>query len=204
MYLRNSGSLSTVFDPGRTVYWRPATAPGRKTDFDAITVDVNVTVVTVDSVLPNNIVHACVVDGLRPQLREYRIETPKPTLPDGGRADFLVTPSDGTRGYIEVTSNTHVVDGVSKFPDRPTERGCHQLQSLIDLVTESTSAAFVVFVIQRPDGVCFQPFASIDPEFADLLHTAADEGVKLLAVTTQFTPPEVSLMDNDIPIRLDT
>lgn len=203
VYLRNSGGLTTVLKPGRTVYCHPVSSQERQTDFDAVAVDVDGTLVMVDSLLPNNIVHACLEAGLLPSLREYQLETPEPALPDGGRADFLVSEPTGTTAYIEVKSNTHVVDGISKFPDRPTERGRRQLQSLIDLVQEPQTEAFVVFVVQRPDAECFRPFKSIDPEFATLLTRAADAGVHVLGLTTQFDPPDVYLNDTDLPIELD-
>lgn len=99
------------------------------------TVRVDETWVTVDATLPNSIFEACLDRGLIPQFAGYSIAAREPPLPDEGRTDFrLLAPTskaihdrvagkqeqgEGTDPvYVEVKSNTYVVDGVSKFSDR--------------------------------------------------------------------------------------
>lgn len=203
VYLRNSGGLGTVLAPGRTVLCRPVDDPERKTDFDAIAVDVNGTWVTVDATLPNTVFASCVQQGLIDRFRGYRVRETEPTLPDGGRADFCLSSADHESILVEVKSNTYVVDGLSKFPDRPTERGRRQLASLTRLVRETGRPCHVVFVVQRPDVERIRPFRAVDPEFADALRAAWEAGVGITGLATAFRPPTVLLSDPDVPVEVD-
>lgn len=200
VYLRNSGGLGTVLARDRTVLCRRANGADRKTDFDAVAVDVEGTWVTVDATLPNTVFERCVGRGLLDQFSGYRIMKSEPSLPDGGRADFTLKAPDGEPVTVEIKSNTYVVDGVSKFPDRPTERGRRQLRSLTTAVRERDRECHVVFVVQRPDVERVQPFREVDPVFADRLLTAREAGVGVWAISTAFRPPDVFLADQDVPV----
>lgn len=199
VYLRNSGGLETVLRSGRELLLRPVDDPDRKTAFDAVAADVDGTWVTVDATLPNAVFEACVTDDRLPRFAGYDLVRTEPALPDEGRSDVLLEGPAGD-AYVEVKSNTYVVDGVSKFPDRPTERGRRHLRSLAALAREGTEC-HVVFVIQRPDADRVRPFREVDPGFADLLAEAADAGVTVSAVSTRLDPPDVHLHDPDVPVE---
>lgn len=202
VYLRNSGGMETALSEGRDVLCRPASNPDRKTDYDAIASRVGDVWVTVDAALPNRIFEACIADGRLPRFEGYRIEASEPPLPDEGRTDFELRRPTGEEAYVEVKSNTYVVDGVSKFPDRPTERGRRHLRSLTALAEEGIES-HVVFVVQRPDADRLRPFREVDPEFAYRLGEAANAGVGVSAITTTFHPPEVRLAEPDLPVEID-
>lgn len=201
VYLRNTGGLETTLEPGRTVLCRPAASDDRVTDYDAIAVDVAGTWVTVDATLPNELFERCVTRSLLPRFDSYRLEAREPPLPGEGRTDVLLETPTGTDAYVEVKSNTYVVDGISKFPDRPTKRGRRHLRSLTTLV-EDGFECHVVFVVQRPDASRLRPFREVDPEFADLLARAHEAGVEVSALTTAFDPPSVTLANRDLPVEL--
>lgn len=203
VYLRNSGGLETVLETGRRVLCRPVSNPDRATDYDAIAVRVDDRWVTVDATLPNTVFDACIGRELLRRFDGYRIAAREPALPEEGRTDFHLATPGGGDAYVEIKSCTYVVDGVSKFPDRPTERGRRHLRSLIAL-TEDGTECHVVFVVQRPDGDCLRPFREVDPEFADLLARASDVGVNVSARTTGFYPPDVYLHDPALPVELKT
>lgn len=203
VYLRNSGGLGTVLEAGRTVLCRPVESDDRKTNYDAVAVDVDGTWVTVDATLPNRAVEALLGrDGIG-RFAGYELVRSEPPLPDGGRSDFLLGSPAGDEAYLEVKSNTYVVDGVSKFPDRPTERGRRHLRSLIDLASREGVEAHVLFVVQRPDASRLRPFREVDPDFAELLGEAGAAGVGVGAVATAFDPPDVVLRDADLPVAID-
>lgn len=199
VYLRNSGGLETVLQTGREMLLRRVDDPDRKTGFDAVAVDVDGIWVTVDATLPNAVFEACVAGDRLPRFADYDLVRSEPPLPDEGRSDFLLDGPDG-EAYVEAKSNTYVVDGVSKFPDRPTERGRRHLRSLTELARNGTEC-HVVFVIQRPDADRIQPFREVDPEFADLLAGAAAAGVSVSAISTRFDSPDVRLYDGDVPVE---
>ncbi len=52
-YLPNSGRLEELLTPGRRLFLRPATAPGRKTAYDLLLVDLDGVLVSTDAHLPN-------------------------------------------------------------------------------------------------------------------------------------------------------
>lgn len=203
VYLRNSGGLGTVLEPGRTVLCRPAASNDRKTAYDAVAVAVDGTWVTVDATLPNRIVEAGLARDAFDRFAGYDLRRTEPPLPDGGRSDFLLRSPDD-EAYLEVKSNTYVVDGVSKFPDRPTERGRRHLRSLIDLASRAGVEAHVLFVVQRPDAARVRPFREVDPDFAALLSEAEDDGVGIGAVATAFEPPTVVLEDAELPVEVES
>lgn len=102
-YRRNSGGLETVLAPGQDLLCRFAASDDRKTDFDAIAVDVHGTWVTVDATPPNDAFEACPGDGTLPRFAGYGVAATEPTLPREGRTDFLLEGLDGD-AYVEVTS----------------------------------------------------------------------------------------------------
>lgn len=50
-----------------------------------------------------------------------------------------------------------------------------------------------MFVVQRPDAERFEPFREVDPEFAGMLEGALNKGVKAMAISTAFEPPNLYL-----------
>jgi sugar fermentation stimulation protein A len=119
-----------------------------------------------------------------------------------GRIDFVLNDREGRPVYVEVKSCTHVERGVAKFPDRPTERGKRHLKLLTELAARGDHCC-IVFIIQRPDARRFRPFRAVDPAFADLLKYAQKAGVGIKVMTTNFKPPDIYLMYENLPIDLD-
>ena len=202
VYLRNSGGLETVLEPDRTILCRPADNDDRRTAWDAIAIRLDGMWVTVDAMLPNRIMERCIERALLDRFRGHRIDAVEPELPDGGRADFRLRRPDGTPMYLEVKSNTWVLDGISKFPDRPTERGRRHLRTLTEIARSDGARAALEFVVQRPDVRVITPFSSVDPDFATALSTAADAGVRVAGCSTRFVPPSVYLHTERLPVEL--
>ncbi len=200
VYLANPGALTTVLSRGREILCQYAAGPDRKTDYDAFAIEVGDFYVTVKSTFANDIFSKILERDMLRTYRSFSSFSSEPSFPDGGRADFLLQ-GDGRRAYVEVKSCTHVEDGVAKFPDRPTERGKRHLKSLVNLLDEGTES-HLVFVVQRKDAKEFRPFKEIDPEFAELLSSVYEEGVYLRAISTNFEPPNLYLMDEDLPVRM--
>ncbi len=202
VYLANPGALTTVLSPGRIVLCKKVAKEDRKTGYDAFAIKVDDIYVTVKSVFANSVFSKILKKGLIERFEKYSLISQEPTLPDQGRADFLLGEiSSGKRGFVEVKSCTHVENGIAKFPDSPTKRGRRHLRSLIGLESEGLDN-HVVFVVQREDSETFQPFRKVDPKFADLLTEAKRKGVNLHAFSTKFIPPNLYLADDDLTINL--
>lgn len=200
VFLGDPGALE-VLTPGVTVHCSPVADENRKTAYDAIAAEVDEINVSLRAALANDLFEAALAQERLPDFAGYTIHKREPSLPDHGRADFILTPPNKTgETYVEVKSCTHAENGVGKFPDRPTERGRRHLRSLQQLVKEGTEA-HLVFVAQRPDIETIIPFREVDPDFADLLDEAQEDGVNIHAIAIEFEPPEYRLTDADIPVR---
>ena len=63
------------------------------------------------------------------------------------------------------------------------------------------TAAWNIFVVQRQDAQVMAPAAQIDPAYAEELAQAADAGVKIVVLTTEIEPPQITLAGT-LPVRL--
>lgn len=201
IYLANPGALSTVIDSGKKVLCEYSPGKDRKTDYNAFAIEVGDIYVTVKSAFANTVFGKIFEKGFLEEFEDHTIVSREPSLPDRGRADFLLEDeAEGTRSYVEVKSCTHVEEGIAKFPDRPTKRGRRHLKDLTELQEEGWDN-YVVFVVQREDAEKFGPFREIDPEFADLFEQANERGVNVRALSTRFEPPDLYLENGDLPIE---
>ncbi len=203
VYLANPGALSTVLAPKRTVLCKKAEGENRKTQYNAFAIKVDDFYVTVKSVFANLIFSKILEKEMIEKFQKYSLISREPSLPDEGRADFLLkNPKNEKRGFVEVKSCTHVENGVAKFPDRPTKRGRRHLRSLTKLEGKNWDN-HIVFAVQRKDAEEFQPFKEVDPKFAKLLAKAKQKKVDIHAFSTEFVPPDLYLADEDLPINLE-
>lgn len=203
VFVDEPGRLTTVLVDGATVLCEPVDDPDRRTDYTAVAIDTGDVRVGVRAAYANDLFLAAFEQGLLPEFSGYDLVRREPPLPEHGRADALLEPTDGDgpERYVEVKSCTHGEDGVVKFPDAPTERGRRHLRALIDVV-EDGGEATLVFSVQRPDCDVVRPFRDIDPEFADVLQGASEAGVDVRAFVVRFDPPDYVLVDPDVPVEL--
>ncbi|MEF8776399.1 MAG: DNA/RNA nuclease SfsA [Haloarculaceae archaeon] len=219
VYLPETGRLTTVLVDDATVVCEPVEDPDRRTAFTALAVHNGDVYVTVEAVRANAMLAEAVERDLVPVVADWDLVRREPALPDGGRADLLVSGSgaEGIEGgggaaadgataedserYVEVKAVTHAEDGVGKFPDAPTERGRRHLRDLTALAEDGVPAS-VVFVAMRPDVEVVRPFREIDPDFAAALEAAAEAGVGVHAVGSAFDPPVWTLAEESIPVEL--
>lgn len=101
--------------------------------------------------------------------------------------------------WVETKSVTLVEEGITRFPDAPTERGRRHLETLIRAVAREDQAA-VLFVVQRPDAHAFGPHTEADPAFAKALRRARGDGVAVLACRCHVSEEEITL-DAFIPVE---
>lgn len=202
VFLGDPGELDGIVEQGTEILCSPADDDQRATQYDAIATVVEERYVSVRAALANDLFEQAVRSEAIAAFADHTIEQREPRLPDHGRTDFLLADPSGDPAYVEVKSCTHVVDGVALFPDRPTKRGRRHLASL-EAACEDGLDAHVVFVVQRADAQRFRPYRDVDPEFAERLGAAAQAGVGLRAITTEFDPPEYYLCSSDLPIDLD-
>ncbi|HWJ03796.1 MAG TPA: DNA/RNA nuclease SfsA [Verrucomicrobiae bacterium] len=196
-HVPSSGRMQELLTPGRRVLLAKSMRPGRKTDFGLRLVDMGGFYVSIDSILPNKLVHKSLKAGKLYGLEGYGKIIPEYPYLDS-RFDFYL--ADPGECFLEVKSVTLVEDGVARFPDAPTLRGTKHLEHLAGLRRLGVRAG-VIFIIQRQDAEIFEPNGKTDPDFALALRNAKASGVEIWAYTCKVTGQSVEI-DREVPVKL--
>ena len=115
------------------------------------------------------------------------------------RFDFYAEAA-GERWFVEVKGVTLEREGMTLFPDAPTERGTRHLRELCACIEQGFKAC-VLFVVQMSGVRGFTPNAETDPAFSAALCEAAEKGVRLEAVDCLVTPDSLTVRQK-LPIFL--
>jgi len=94
VHVPSSGRMRELLTPGAAVYLQPYTGPGRRTAYKLLLVDYGGTLVSVDSLLPNRLLHHAFLHRAMPGFEAYS-ETCREVAFRAGRIDFLLTGKDG-------------------------------------------------------------------------------------------------------------
>lgn len=189
-HTNNSGSMLGLLRPGAEVLLSPAANPNRKLKYTLETMDFHGTRVGVNTLTPNRLLKAAFYAGVLPETAGYTEFRAESTIGDS-RLDARL---DGPQGalYVEAKNVTLVEDDVAVFPDAVTTRGQKHLRELMSLAGQGIRVA-CFYLIQRDDASCFGPADFIDPEFARLLHMAAERGVEIWPYVATVTPRGIGL-----------
>lgn len=199
-HLPDPGRLEELLAPGRTVWVRPATGPGRKTGYTLTLVEApSGELVSLVTTWPNRLVAESLESNWLPELagweladREYRW--------GNSRFDFRLRDATGAEMLLEVKSVTLVEDDRALFPDARTARGTRHVRELAAARVDGLKAA-VLFVVQRADAASVTAARAIDPAFADALDEAVAAGVRTLAYRCRVTLDEARLTE-PIPVHV--
>lgn len=187
-HVKNTGRCRELLRPGVTVWCQHHDDSSRKTAWSLITVQKGERLVNLDSQVPNRAAREYLEQGGLGFLPD-RI---RPERPFGQSRFDLYYEVGGRKGFLEVKGVTLEEDGVARFPDAPTERGCKHLRELQAAAAQGYEA-WVLFVIQM-SGVCwFEPNDPRDPAFGAALRQAAHHGVHVRAVTCRVTPDTLEI-----------
>lgn len=102
--------------------------------------------------------------------------------------------------FVKVKSCTLVREGISLFPDAPTERGRRHHQELARAHGEDYRAC-ILFVIQREDARVFMPNDETDPDFGAALRKVVATGVEPIALATKYRKGHMELIGR-VPVDL--
>lgn len=151
IHVKNTGRCAELLKPGAVIYVQESQNTKRKTKWDLICVEKGDRLVNMDSQIPNQVIREWLGEGhLFPDIRKIRPETTY----GNSRFDLYVEaggdPENETalrKIFIEVKGVTLEENGVTRFPDAPSERAVKHLEELSRAVKEGYEA-YVVFVIQ--------------------------------------------------------
>ena len=188
----NTGSMTGCKEPGSRVVLRDSQNPARKLRYTLQTVEADGTWVNVDTGLPNALVAESISEGLVPALRGYPTLKREVAYGANSRIDILLESARGARCYIEVKNTTYAQGSRALFPDAVTERGRKHLVELGRMVEEGHRAV-MFFVVSRADVTTFAPADHVDAEYGATLRRVVDQGVEVLAYSTQVKPDSFEL-----------
>lgn len=189
-HVKNTGRCKELLIPGVRVFLEESDNPARSTKFDLIAVKKGKMLINVDSQAPNKVIY----EWIRGENYFKNIDVFKPETRYGDSRFDLYLEADGRRIFAEVKGVTLEEEGIVMFPDAPTQRGVKHINELIRAKEEGYEA-YIFFVVQMDECLFFTPNARTHPEFATALRSAAEQGVKVLALTCHTTPDSLEIKD---------
>lgn len=188
----NSGSMLGLKDEGNTVYLSANTNPKAKLDWRWELVDVNGTLVNINTSRPNHIVEEGILDGTIVELQGYGNLRREVKYGAGSRIDLLLEQSSTGPDlcYVEVKSVTLAEGDQALFPDAVTARGAKHLDELIQMI-KNGHRAVMVYLVGRGDCTSFAAARDIDPHYASKLDEAMTCGVEALAYDCDITTDHI-------------
>lgn len=205
----NPGSMKNCRPDGARVWVSRNDDPRRKLRYTWELVEVERTLVCVNTARPNTVVAEALAAGRIPELSGYDSVRPEVAYGERSRVDFLLerkgdggNEGEGDRCWVEVKSVTLGIGrGISAFPDSVTARGTRHLRELMAMAAAGDRAV-LLFCAGRADTRVVRPADDIDPLYGQTLREAASAGVEILAYRCDISPEGITLA-NRVPVDLD-
>ncbi|MGD8882370.1 MAG: DNA/RNA nuclease SfsA [Desulfobacterales bacterium] len=196
----NTGSMKGCCEPGRTVYLSMHDNPKRKYKYTWELIAMPTSMVGVNTLVPNRLVHKSIVQKLIPGLSDYKNIQPEVKISAHSRIDLMLTAGGLERCYVEIKNCTLVNEGIAQFPDAVTSRGLKHIIELKNLA-DTGHRCLMFYFIQRMDARVFRPADHIDPEYGRGLRWAVKNGIEVLAYDVRIDMQGIELNKN-IPCDL--
>lgn len=194
----NSGSMKSCLEEGAPVYLSPVNDPKRKTKYTWEMIFMNDGWIGINTMIPNLLVYEAIIANKIEKLKGY--STVKREVKFGDSRFDIFAENENEKCFIEVKNVTMKVDQFARFPDAKTTRGKKHLNTLIEVKKQGIRAV-MVYVIQRMDIDTFGPAWDIDPEYAETLIKAYDNGVEIIPLISIVSPKQIEI-DREITFDL--
>jgi sugar fermentation stimulation protein A len=159
------------------------------------------TLIGINTQLSNHLVEEAILAGRIAELSGYTlIESERPYGQKNSRIDLLLSAAATPCCYVEVKNVTLADAGVGMFPDAVTSRGAKHLHELQWMASQGQRAV-MLYCVQREDVRVFQPAVHIDPNYAQLLQLAAQNGVEMMAYRCSVSLQGIELI-RSLPVLL--
>ena len=192
----NSGSMMNVKEPGSTVWLSANQNPKAKLDWRWEMIEVDGSLVGINTMHPNRIVEEAVGAGRIPELRGYASLRREVKYGVNSRIDLLL--EGPGLCYVEVKNVTLKRGKKAEFPDAVTTRGTKHLKELDQMVRDGHRAV-MLYLVQREDCESFGVAGDIDPDYAKNLEAAMKTGVEVLCYQCKLSEEEITL---DKPLKI--
>lgn len=188
VHVKNTGRCKELLIPGAKVYLEKSGNPNRSTAYDLVAVEKGKLLVNMDSQAPNKAVEEWILEeNPFPGLICVRPETTY----GNSRFDFYVE-TQTEKLFIEVKGVTLENEGVTRFPDAPSERAVKHVEELIAAKKEGYRVC-VIFVVQMEGMRYFTPNRDTHAAFADALIRAKEQGVEIGCLECRVTPESLKI-----------
>lgn len=178
VHVKNTGRCKEILIKGTKVYLEKSNNPNRKTKYSLISAYKEDQLINIDSQVPNKVVFDAIKSNRIKELENIKVLKREVTF---GNSRFdLYFEKDKESGFIEVKGVTLENNGLSLFPDAPTERGTKHIKEMIKVV-ESGLKGYIFFLIQMENIKYFTPNTSMDEKISNALIEANKKGVNILA-----------------------
>ena len=188
----NSGSMMGLLNKGNSVWFSKSDNPKRKLKYTLEIVEVNKTLVGINTQLTNKIVlEALNKKRIKNLVKFYNIKT-EVKFSDKTRFDFLIS-NNKEKCFLEVKNVTLVRnDKIAEFPDAITTRGTKHLKELITAKKKGYES-YILYLIQREGCKSFKIAKDIDQEYKITFGEAIKNGVKMLCYDCKLSNEEIRL-----------
>ncbi|MCF6461333.1 DNA/RNA nuclease SfsA [Clostridium sp. Cult3] len=190
VHVKNTGRCKEILKKGTKVYLEKSNNPNRKTKYSLISAYKDGFLINIDSQVPNQVVYSSILSNKIPEISPVAF-LKKEVNYGNSRFDLYFEKGDA-KGFIEIKGVTLEIDGLSLFPDAPTERGTKHVYEIISSV-KAGYESYIFFLVQIPDIRYFKPNEAMDKKFSDALILAKKEGVNILAYNSIVKYNEISL-----------
>lgn len=190
VHVKNTGRCKEILKEGTKVYLEKSNNPNRKTRYSLISAYKDDLLINIDSQVPNEVVYSSILSNKVQELMNVSLLKREVTYGDS-RFDLYYEKGE-EKGFVEVKGVTLEIDGLSLFPDAPTERGTKHINGIINSIKEGYKS-YIFFLVQMPGIKYFKPNDVMDSKFAHALLHAKKEGVHILAYNSLVTKDTIQL-----------
>jgi sugar fermentation stimulation protein A len=190
VHVKNTGRCKEILKEGTKVYLEKSNNPNRKTKYSLISAYKEDVLINIDSQVPNSVVANAISSNQVHELLD--VDYLKREVTYGNSRFDIYYEKENEKGFVEVKGVTLELDGLSMFPDAPTERGTKHVLEMIKTIQEGYKS-YIFFLIQMEGIDFFIPNEIMDRDFAKALKLAKKEGVNMLAYNSIVTQDEISL-----------
>ncbi len=135
-HIKNTGRCKELLLPGVVVYLESHNNEKRKTKYSLIAVEKGTRLINMDSQAPNKVVYEALMNK---KIVPNSIVIKPEQVFGHSRIDFYVETATENI-LIEVKGVTLEKDGITLFPDAPTQRGVKHIEALCDWVKNGKQA----------------------------------------------------------------
>ena len=188
----NSGSMMGLLNKGNSVWFSKSDNPKRKLKYTLEIVEVNKTLVGINTQLTNKIVLEALIHKKINNLIKFNNIKSEEKFSDHTRFDFFLS-NKKEKCFLEVKNVTLLREKkTAEFPDAVTSRGTKHLKELCNAKKKGYQS-YILYLIQREDCDSFKIAEDIDEEYKVTFSKALKKGVKILCYDCKLNNEEIKL-----------